>query len=119
AWLPDLYRPRWLADHVFRQRLAHVRQQLIRLGCKKIVLYLWRPQFAPALSSVPFDLSCYHIDDEYSFSPVDLPIPPVEAQLIRNVDHVFIHSPALLEKKGGINSHTSFTPNGVDFGLYS
>ena len=119
AWLPNLYRPRRLANLVFSQRMAHVQQRLIRSGCKRIVLYLWRPEFARALQSVSFDLSCYHIDDEYSFSPIDLPIPPVEARLIQDVDHVFIHSPALLEKKGKINPHTTFTPNGVDFNSYA
>lgn len=119
AWLPAVYRPVWLGDLVLRQRLAEVRKQLTRAGCRKIILYLWRPEFAIALRAISCDLSCYHIDDEYSFSPVDIAIPDVEARLIQEVDHVFIHSPALLEKKGRINAHTSFAPNGVDFELYS
>jgi glycosyltransferase involved in cell wall biosynthesis len=117
--LPLLYSPRWLAALTFRRRLENARQLLVRKGCKRIVLYLWRPEFAAAIDFIPFDLSCYHIDDEYSFSPVDIPISDVEERLLRNVDQVFIHSPALLEKKGRINPHTSFAPNGVDFELYS
>jgi glycosyltransferase involved in cell wall biosynthesis len=67
------------------------------------------------LKWVPFDLSCYHIDDEYTFSPVEIPVPEPEAKLIADVDLVFIHSPALLEKKGKINPRTTFVPNGVDY----
>lgn len=118
-FLPETYRPRWLARWTLRQRLARVRRALVRRGCRKIVLYIWRPQFASVLRSARFDVSCYHIDDEYSFSTVDVPIPEAEANLIRSVDQVFIHSPALLEKKGALNPHTSFVPNGVDFQAYS
>jgi glycosyltransferase involved in cell wall biosynthesis len=119
AWLPALYRPSGLADWVSRKRLAQARERLIRQGCRKIILYIWRPEFSRALESIPFDLSCYHIDDEYSFSPVDLPNSDQEARLIAAVGQVFIHSPALLEKKGKLNPHTAFAPNGVDFHAYA
>jgi glycosyltransferase involved in cell wall biosynthesis len=118
-WLPTFYRPRWLADWSFRRRLAQARKLLSRSGCQKTILYLWRPEFAMALDCIPFDQSCYHIDDEYTFSVVDVPVPEREARLIARVDQVFIHSPALLEKKGKINPHTSFAPNGVDFRSYA
>jgi glycosyltransferase involved in cell wall biosynthesis len=72
-----------------------------------------------AIDCIPCDLSCYHIDDEYTFSVVDVPVPEREARLIARVDQVFIHSPALLEKKGKINPHVSFAPNGVDFCSYA
>ena len=42
-----------------------------------------------------------------------------EAKVIRTADHVFIHSPRLLEKKGDMNPNTTFMPNGVDFEAYS
>ena len=118
-FLPLFYSPRWLAEFTSRRRLESSRQILIRKGCKKIVLYIWRPEFTAALDYIPADLSCYHIDDEYSFSAVDTPISEVEASLITRVDQVFIHSPALLAKKGKINANTSFVPNGVDFEAYS
>jgi glycosyltransferase involved in cell wall biosynthesis len=118
-WLPDVNRVRSLGDWSFRQRLSHARRILVRAGCRKIILYVWRPQFGAALADVPHDLSCYHIDDEYSFSPVDIPIPEEELRLLSTVDHVFIHSPALLEKKGKINPHTSFAPNGVDYDAHA
>jgi glycosyltransferase involved in cell wall biosynthesis len=109
----------WAAGFTFRKRLRKARRILSKKGCKKIVLYLWRPEFRDALDYVSADFSCYHIDDEYSFSPVDTPISAQEKELIERVDHVFIHSPALLEKKGQINPHTSFAPNGVDFDDYA
>jgi glycosyltransferase involved in cell wall biosynthesis len=92
---------------------------LIRRGCQKIILYICRPRFGPALHSIPFDLSCYHIDDEYSFSEVEVPPDPAEMSLIANVNQVFIHSPGLMEKKGSINPQTTFIPNGVDFTGYA
>jgi hypothetical protein len=54
---------------------------------------------AHVLDDATCDLSCYHIVDEYSFSTTEQPLDQVEVELIRRVDQVFIHSPALLEKK--------------------
>jgi glycosyltransferase involved in cell wall biosynthesis len=68
------------------------------------------------------DMSCYHIDDEYTFSPTDPTEKPVgqeEAELISRVDQVFIHSLALMEKKGHLNPNTLRVPNGVDFGAFT
>jgi glycosyltransferase involved in cell wall biosynthesis len=117
--LPRFYSPDLLARAVWRQRIKNGRNILLKRGAKKIVLYLWRPDFADVLDYQPDDLACYHIDDEYSFSDVDQPMDPVEAALIKRVGQVFIHSPKLLEKKGKINPHTAFVPNGVDFALYA
>jgi glycosyltransferase involved in cell wall biosynthesis len=73
-----------------------------------------------ALDVMAYDLSCYHIDDEYTFSAaVKKPIEEREARLISRVDQVFIHSPALLEKKGQLNPQTTFVPNGVDYQAYA
>ena len=96
SYWPEFYSPRWLARLSFRKRLEYARNLLFGRGCKKVILYLWRPEFGRALDSIPHDLSCYHIDDEYSFSAVDKPISDDELNLIKSVDHVFIHSPALL-----------------------
>ena len=119
AWLSKVYRPRWLGGLLSRLRLRAARRLLTTRGCTKIMLYLWRPDFADALTSVPHDFSCYHIDDEYTFSDVDQPIGQVERQLIADVDQVFIHSPGLLEKKGHLNPATAYVPNGVDYAAFS
>jgi len=118
-WLPDFYRPVWLAKFLFRQRLLSASQLLRDRGCTKIILYLWRPEFEPVLRMIPFDLSCYHLEDEYSFSRVERPTDPLEAKLLAEVDQVFILSPALYEKKGKLNPHTHYLPGAVDFAAYS
>jgi glycosyltransferase involved in cell wall biosynthesis len=119
AWLPKFYRPKPIAMIVDRLRLAGAAAALRRRGCRYIVLYLWLPDFASALDLVPHDLSCYHIDDEYTFSTVEQPVPASEEALIRRADQIIIHSPALFEKKGHLNPRTIVVPNGVDFDAYS
>ncbi len=116
---PKLYRPSWLAGFTFNARLKLARRLLTQHGCHRIILYLWRPEFAAALDSIPFDLSCYHIDDEYSFADVETPPDAEERRLIAKVNQVFIHSPRLLERKGTINPNTALIPNGVDFEAYA
>jgi glycosyltransferase involved in cell wall biosynthesis len=118
-WLPKLYRPAGLARFTFDQIVRRARRLLGRLGCRKVILSMWHPSFAPALSSCPFDLTCYHIDDEFSFSDVEAPVDEAERRLIASVGQVFIASPGLLERKGAINPHTGFTPNGVAYESYA
>lgn len=118
-WLPQLYRPRFLALLAERQRFRRAQRMLQKQGCRKTILYLWRPEYAPALDLLSYDLSCYHIVDEYTFSEVEKPIGETEASLISRVDQVLIHSPALLEKKGKLNPNTVFVPNGVDYPAYA
>jgi glycosyltransferase involved in cell wall biosynthesis len=118
-WRPRLFRPARLAERLQRGTLGKARRILTDRGCRNIVLYLWRPDFAPALDMLEHDLSCYHIDDEYSWSRVEIPLDSHEADLITRVDQVFIHSPALMERKGKLNPHTDFVPNGVDYDLHA
>ena len=67
-WLPRLGRPAWLGNFTLRQRLKHAREMLRAQGCTKVVLYIWRPEFAEALEQLPHDFSVYHVNDEYTFS---------------------------------------------------
>ena len=119
AWLPQFHRVKALDSAMLRARLARARAALVRKGCTTIVLYVWRPQFSGCIDSVEHDLLCYHIDDEYTFAEQDQPIDPREQRLLEQADQVFIHSPALMEKKGHINAHTLNVPNGVDFESFS
>lgn len=116
---PHFYRPSWLARASLRSRLALARRRLMQHGAHQIALYLWRDQFADALDLVEHDFSCYHIDDEYSFSEREVPTSAREMAVLRRVDQVIVHSPALLRKKGGINPRTALIPNGVDFQQFS
>ena len=116
---PKFYRPRFLGEATARARIGSVVASLRRSGVEKIVLYLWRPEFGRELDRVEHDTSCYHIDDEYSFSEQDRPVSDTELEVLRRVDQVFIHSPALLEKKGHLNPNTAFVPNGVDYDAFA
>ncbi len=117
--LPKVHRPAWLGAALASARIRQARRILLRQGCRKIVLYLWRPQYAYALSRTDYDASCYHIDDEFSFSPVEVPIDESEARLIRSVDHVFISSPTMFEKKGPLNPNSFLCRNGVNYEAFS
>jgi len=118
-WLPRLFRPGFAARYTARRRLTLALHNLRRMGCEKSILYLWRPDQADALDNVDHDVSCYHIADEYSFEAVERPTPAREVRLIQRVNQVFIHSPALMEKKGHINPNTEFITNGVDYDAFS
>jgi glycosyltransferase involved in cell wall biosynthesis len=118
-WLPEVYKPRWLRDLVRRRRVRAALDLLRAKGCSRVVTYAWRPDFAWALDAFRADLTCYHVDDEYSFTTSDQPIDAAEAALLRRADQVFIHSSGLLRKKGGLNANTMHVPNGVDFPAYS
>jgi glycosyltransferase involved in cell wall biosynthesis len=118
-WYADLYRPRFLRQAIRRARYQLAREQLLARGAERIALYLWRPEFADALDLVQHDFSCYHIDDEYTFSKTAQANTPAEVALIRRVDQVIVHSQRLLEKKGGINPRMARVPNGVDFAAYA
>lgn len=116
---PGFHRPRWLRLAALRSRLAVARRRLIARGARRVVLYLWRDEFAAAIDLVPHDVCCYHVDDEYNFSEVDVPNSCRESALLRRVDQVIVHSRALLQKKGGLNPHTALIPNGVEFDAFS
>jgi glycosyltransferase involved in cell wall biosynthesis len=118
SWIPDLHRPAALARLTTRERFRGAQRLLAQRGCDRVVLSLWRPSDAAALESIPHSVSCYHIDDEYTFSEVEQATSEDEAHLIRKVDQVFISSRGLFEKKGHLNPNTLFVPNGVDYAAY-
>ena len=118
-WLPQLYRPRTLASHLLQRRLEHARAILERHGCKRIILSIWSPQYWNVLPLVKHDMSMYHINDEYSFSPVQQPVSAEERALMSGVDEVFIHSPAVMARKSVMCKRATLTPNGVDFDAFA
>jgi glycosyltransferase involved in cell wall biosynthesis len=119
GWLhPRFDRSPWLKRTSIRSRLSVARRRLIDRGARKIVLYLWRDEFVDALDLVAHDFSCYHIDDEYSFSDQSQPNSERELTMLRRVDQVIVHSPGLMEKKGHVNPRTALICNGVDYESY-
>jgi glycosyltransferase involved in cell wall biosynthesis len=119
VYLPRFYGQARLDAITLSLRLKAARDSLISNGTQYVVLYLWRPEFASALHLVRHDLSCYHIDDEYSFSTTSVGTSEDELTLLEQVDQVFIHSGTMLRAKGGINPNTAHVPNGVDYERYS
>jgi len=118
-WLPQVYRPRRIGEWFAGLRTAQAAKLLPPESRAHLVAYLWRPHFVSVLRHAPFQLVCYHIDDEYTFSPVERPIGATERELFARADQVFIHSPELFRKKGGLNPGTTFVPNGVDYERYA
>lgn len=118
-WLPHLYRPPPLSRALTRARWRQARRTLAARGCRTIVLDLWKPYFEAALDAVPHDLSCYHITDEYTYSPIERPIEPSERRVLSRVDQVFILSRASYEKKAPLNPHSLLLGNGVDHAAFS
>ncbi len=116
---PGFSRPEFLARQLERRRLMAARRYLIARGARRVVLYVWRPEFSGALDSGACDACVYHIDDEYSFSETEVATSEREAGLIRRSDAVIVHSDALLEKKRPYNSRMFLISNGVDYKAYS
>lgn len=119
AWLPQTFREGWLSRYLIQARINRAKDVLRRRGCRRFVLYVWRPEFASAARAADVDLVCYHIADEYSFSDEEKPVSPRETALIEKADLVFVVSETLMRKKGNINPATHLVPNGVDFEAYS
>ena len=117
-WTREMNRPAMLGRLMMRERFRGAQRTLARRGAKTILLSLWRPDYAAALDLVPHHLSCYHIDDEYTFSDIEQAIDEREAALIRRVDQVFVTSLGLRDKKGHLNPNTLVVPNGVDYAAY-
>ena len=103
---------------MMRERFRGARRTLAQRGAKTILLSLWRPDYAAALDLVPHHISCYHIDDEYTFSEIEQATDEREETLIRRVDQVFVTSLGLRDKKGHLNPNTLVVPNGVDYAAY-
>lgn len=117
--LPHVHRPRFVGNALARLRVRQAEMTLRRAGAKRIILYLWRPEYSYAMDYVKADATCYHIDDEYSFSTKEIPISDEEAALIRRADDVIIHSPGLWEKKSHLAARPTFIPNGVNYASYA
>lgn len=119
TWAAKFYKPLAIAKMTEAARTRDGIRRLRERGSQIIICYLWRPTYAECLWAGDFDKRCYHIDDEYSFSVEDQPIDEYERQIITRVDQVFIHVPALMKKKGGLNKNTIYVPNGVDYNAYA
>jgi len=116
-WLPRFYNrvPGRVFDLLRTRRAAALAR---RAGARCVGLYIWRPDFAWATRALPGAVTCYHIDDETSFSTVEQPLREDELALMHRADVTFIHSPGLWERKAPLARHPVQAPNGVDFSAY-
>ena len=114
-WISKLYSSSWKCLYVLKIKRL---QKLMKI--EKVILYIWRPEFADYIDTLKEKIICYHIVDEYTFDPdFNHPTSDTEKWLIRKSDMVFIHSKTMFEKKGHLNPSTFYIPHGVDFKQYS
>jgi glycosyltransferase involved in cell wall biosynthesis len=118
-FFPQFFRPSWLGRAILKARVRRAAAYLREQGCERIVLYLWNPRFGAALDACRWDLTCYHIDDEYTYSAVETPNSPEEVDILTRAGQVFIHSDMLMEKKGRINPRSMHIPNGVNYSWFA
>jgi hypothetical protein len=104
-----------LQNWLLRRTLRRARSIVEAQGANRIGLYLWHFELPSILDWSGADALFYHVSDEYTFSDVELPIPPEELRILETADHVFLHSSELFERKAGLTRSASLLPNGVDF----
>jgi glycosyltransferase involved in cell wall biosynthesis len=112
------YRFEKIEKCLVKRRIEKIKSLLEEMGIRRLILYIWRPEFDSYVGKFNEELVCYHVDDEYTFSSVELPISEEESRLLKTSDVVLIHSKTLLAKKGHLNQATYYVPNGVDFSHY-
>lgn len=106
-----IYRNIW--KKIYIQIIKYI---IASLNADNVVLYIWRPEYSWITKKLKYDILCYHMDDEYSFSSdKDIEISAEEMYMIKKSDLVFIHSDSLMKKKGFINESTYKVPNGVNY----
>jgi glycosyltransferase involved in cell wall biosynthesis len=101
-------------------RNASLRHCLRRLHMQRPILWLFRPDMVDVPGHLTERLVIYHIVDEYSgYADVDASrvedIQRRERQLIARADLVLVTSEALWQTKRGLNPHTYWVPNAVDY----
>ncbi len=100
----------------FNTKIRSAQKELSRAGCTRIVAYCWTPNFHRQLCfcKSTCDKFVYHIDDEYSYSPSEVPTSRQEQKILDGADTVIVTSEQLQKKKGGVH-----IPNGVDYQLFA
>ncbi|MBN1400810.1 MAG: glycosyltransferase [Anaerolineae bacterium] len=125
---PPLYAPlsgraplRQVLDAI---RDASLRRAMRRVGVARPILWLFRPDQADVPGRYGESLTIYHVVDEYAgYADVDAEqaasIRQRERNLITQADLVLVTSQALLEDRGGLNPHTYWVPNAVNYDAFA
>lgn len=114
-----------LRDLTFAWRRRHLRRTLHQLGMTNPILWVFQYHLAEMIGQLDEQLTIYHAVDEYSaYSDIDTPerrqrVQRLEAEVISQVDLVFVTSPALLASKSKLHPHVVLAPNGVDYELFA
>ena len=126
---PPTYAPisgrRPLSDLAFAWRRASLRAVLRRLGMTHPILWVFQYNLGEMIGHLHEQLAIYHAVDEYSAYALNETataevnrqetIRQMETEVIRQVDLVFVTSPALWESKHSLHPHVVLVPNGVDY----
>jgi glycosyltransferase involved in cell wall biosynthesis len=125
---PPLYAP--LSGRApLRQALDAIRDASLRRAMRRVhmaqpILWLFRPDQADVPGRYGESLTIYHVVDEYTaYADVDAEqaasIQQRERKLITQADLVLVTSKTLLEHKGGLNPHTYWVPNAVNYDAFA
>ena len=115
---PIVYNPKFIGKLSRKIMVYRIKGLLRRMGIKKTILYIWRPEYGSYINEFKHELLLYDIRDEYSFSDTVQPISKEEESILRNADVTFICSKKLIERKASLCKEYYFVPNGVDYTLY-
>ncbi|NOZ72421.1 MAG: glycosyltransferase family 1 protein [Chloroflexi bacterium] len=114
-----------LSNITFAWRRHQLRQTLQQLDMSDPILWVFQYHLGEMIGQLDERLTIYHAVDEYSaYTDVKTPeqrqrIQRLEAAVIRQVDLVFVTSPALHASKSKLHPHVVLTPNGVDYNLFA
>lgn len=101
----------------------HVRRVMRRLHVEAPILWLYEPRHLQLVGAIGEKLVCYYNYDEYADFVHNVRIRDVlqryDDELTRRAHVVFASSRAQVRRREAINPHTYFSPNGVDFELFS
>jgi len=99
-----------------------VRAFLARQGWEQPILWIYHPEAARVLDSIPSRLVCYDCVDDFRTFPQyrhrQESIAALEERVLRRADLVFATSPALYDAKRQMNPNTHLVPNVGDAELF-
>lgn len=106
-----------LARRVNRFALgASIRRACKQVGFEKPILWIILPHYSSIVDTVPHQGIVYYVVDEYASMPGVDPdrMREMEGEVLARADVVFAISEQLAATKGKLNSHTYFSPHGVE-----
>ena len=111
---------KWISDGLRKRSLCRAMRSL---AISRPILWLFRPDMADVPGRYGESFLIYHIVDEYTgYAGVDSiaakRVAERERELIARANLVMVTSQSLLENKRGLNPHTYWVPNAVDYAAF-